>query len=65
MSLKKEKPIYEENLRKRFNPLDSQFHCSQQEIELFAAAVGVDPSMVQVNQQNGELELKPNSKPVR
>ena len=61
MSLNNENPIYGDNLRRRFSSFDSMFHYSQREIELFAAAIGLHPNMVQINQKNGELVIKPNS----
>ena len=55
--------LYQENLQKRFNSLDSRFYASQEEIKAFADAVGVDSNMVEIDQKCGNLHVKLPEKP--
>ena len=41
----------------RYDSHDGRFHYSQEEIKLFAMAIGVYPSMIEV-QRNGQLGLR-------
>ncbi len=45
----------------RYDPFDSSFYYSQEEIKAFANAVGIEPEMVRVDRR-GDLVMKPLSK---